>query len=83
MGDIADPNVALRRGDDLARFDAAAALDQLAVEAGFLEISNLVRHELRLIDRYRDRIDHAAGFVFGLYPASRQSGTAARHDRQR
>jgi hypothetical protein len=30
MGDIADPNVALRRGDDLARFDAAAPLNQFA-----------------------------------------------------
>ena len=71
MGDIADPNVALRGGNDLARLDAAAALNQFAVETGFLEISNLVRHELRLIDGYCHRIDHAAGFVLGLRPARR------------
>ena len=37
MGDIADADVALRGGDDLARLDAAAALNQLTIKARFLK----------------------------------------------
>ena len=40
---------------DLARLDAAAPLDQLAVESGLLEISQPVGEELRLVDRHRAR----------------------------
>src|SRR4029077_14931067 len=68
MGDVADTDVALRRGDDLAGFDAAAALDQFAVEAGFLEVSISVGHKLGLINGHCDRIDHAAALVFGPSP---------------
>src|SRR4051794_30594607 len=59
MGDIADADIALRRGDDLAGLYAAAALDEFAIEARVLEVTDSIRHEMRLIDRYRDRIDHA------------------------
>src|SRR3954451_4739633 len=83
MGDIADADVALRGGDDFARLDAAATLDQLAVEPGLPEVSQSVGEELRLIDRHRDRIDHAARLVLGPYPAGSDRGTAGRDDRQR
>src|ERR1700732_4316802 len=83
MGDVADTDVALRRGNNLARLDAAAALHQFAVEARLLEISDPVRDKLGLIDRYRDRIDHAAGLVFGPCPARCDCGAAARDHRQR
>ena len=83
MGDIADADIALRRGDDFARLDAAAALNQLAVEAGFLEIPDPVRNELRLIDGHRDRIDHPAGLVFGPRPSRPPGRPTARDNRQR
>ena len=71
MGDIADADVALRRGDDLARLDAAAALNQFAVKARFLEISDSIRHEMCLIDGHRHRIDRTAGLFFSPGPARR------------
>jgi hypothetical protein len=71
MGYIANADIALRRSDDLARFDAATALDQFAIEPRFLEISNSIRDELCLIDGYRNRIDHAAGLVLGPRPPCR------------
>src|SRR3954447_8757660 len=40
MGDIADADIALRRGDDLARLHAAAALYEFAIETGFPEESD-------------------------------------------
>src|SRR3954451_7294779 len=83
MGDIADADVALRGGDDFARLDAAAALDQLAVETGLLEVSQSVGEELRLIDRHRDRIDDAAGLVLGPCPAGGDRSAAGPDDRQR
>src|SRR5450755_3629642 len=83
VGDIANTDVALRRGDDLACLDAAAALNQFAVEARVLEVSDSVRHELGLIDGHRDRIDHAAGLVVGPGPARCDGGAAAGDDRQR
>ena len=51
MGDVADAEVALPGGDDLARLHAAAALDQLAVEPGFLEEADAVGDEMRLVER--------------------------------
>src|SRR5438132_7162680 len=83
MRDIADANVALRGGDDFARLDAAATLDQLAVEACLLEVSQFVSDELRLIDRHRDGIDHAPGLVLGPCPARGDGGAASGYDRQR
>ena len=50
MGDIADADVTLLGGDDLAGLHAAAALEQLAVEPGFLEVADAIGHEMRLID---------------------------------
>src|SRR6202158_1165130 len=82
MGDVADTDVALRRGDDLARLDAAATLKQFAVEARFLEVSNSIRHELGLIDRHRHRVDHAAGLVLGPCSTRYDGGTAAGDDLQ-
>src|SRR5260370_10125580 len=83
MGDIADADVALRRGDDLARLDAAAALNQLTIKAGFVEKSDSIGHELCLVDRHRYRVDHAAGLVFSPRPARRDRGATAGDDRQR
>ena len=51
MGDIADADVTLLGSDDLARLHAAAALDQLAVEPGLLEVADAVGDEMRLIER--------------------------------
>src|ERR1043166_9294600 len=65
VGDIADADIALRGRDDLARLDPAAALNELAIEARIPEKADAIRHEMRLIDRHRDRIDHAASLVLG------------------
>src|SRR6201999_968680 len=59
VGDVADTDVALLRGDDLARLHAAAALDQLAVESRLLEIADPVGNEMCLIDRHGHRVDRA------------------------
>ena len=83
VGDVADADIALRRGDNLTCLDAAAALHEFAVEAGFFEIADPIRNELRLIDRHRDRVDHPAGLVFGPRSCSGQCGSAACNDRQR
>src|SRR5579872_3719478 len=71
VGDIADADIPLRGGDDLARLDAAPALDDLAVKACVLEIANPVRYELRLIKRHRDRINRASAFAFSPRSAYR------------
>ena len=69
MGDVADADIALRRSNDLARLDAAAALDELAVETGVLEVADAVGNELRLINRHGDGIDGAAAHAFGSDPS--------------
>jgi len=81
MGDVADAYITLRGGDDFARLDAAAALNQLAVQTCFLEIPDPVRNELRLIDRHRDRVDDAACLVFGPRLPGRQGCAAACNNR--
>src|SRR5271169_5692086 len=83
MGHVANADIALRGGDDLARLDAAAALDQLAVEARFLEIPDTVRDELRLINGHRDRIDRAAAFGFGSRRARSGVNCTTGNDGQR
>src|SRR3984893_4514403 len=83
VGDIADPDVALRRGDDLARLYAAAALDQLAIQTCLLEVPDTIGHEVGLIDRHRHRVDRAAAHVASPGPAGCDGGAAARNDRQR
>src|SRR5260370_10789847 len=72
MGNIADADVTLRRCNDLTRLDAAAALNQFAVEARVLEVSDPIRDEVRLIHGDRDRIDRATDLVFGSRPSRGQ-----------
>src|SRR5215470_430812 len=77
MRDVANPDIALRRCNDLARLYAAATLNQLAVEPGLLEVTDPVRNELRLIDGNCDRIDHPAACVLGpSFPGSHRNATA-------
>ena len=60
MGDVADADIALRGGDDLAGLDAAAALHQLAVEPGVLEDSRRGRRRIAS-DRPAPRPDRSRG----------------------
>src|SRR5580704_18015742 len=83
MGNVADANNALRRGDDLTRLDAAAALDELAVEAGVLEVAGAVGDELRLIDRHGDGIDGTAAFFFSPNLPQGEAGATGDHGQRR
>src|SRR5689334_3946872 len=83
MRDVTNADVALGRCDDLARLHAAAALDQLAVQPGLLEIADPVGDELRLIDRYSNGIDHPAADIRSPRTPGRHSDTATCNNRQR
>src|SRR5262249_2211275 len=77
MGDVADADVTLLRGDDLARLHAAAALDQLGVQAGLLEIADAVGNKMGLLDRHGHRIDSAALHRLGAHAAGSKRGACA------
>src|SRR5579871_4582565 len=83
MRDVTNADIALGRCDDLARLHAAAALDQLAVQPGLLEIADPVGDELCLIDRHSDGIDHTAASIRAPRATGCHRDTATCNNRQR
>src|SRR5580700_660751 len=76
MGNVADADIALRGSYDLARLDAAATLDELAVETRVLEVAGAIGDELRLIDWHGDGIDDATARTLGPPSAGSEAGAA-------
>src|SRR5436190_2688448 len=77
--DVGDREVALARGEDLARLHAGAALDQLELVALVLEEALLLGDELDLVGRYRHRIDARAGLALGPCAERGHAGRRRRH----